>query len=119
MRTSTVLTSFDITSQTFIVPSLTTLSGPTLNVTVATLPIRTCKEVSVQLAAPFPQQGTLAPRMKDVGIDVTQPTGILDGYALCSGSILLEEVTTGLVTVRAMVQQQAVDAYLVDGGEAG
>jgi hypothetical protein len=110
---------FPIASETFIVPSLTKLTGTSLNATIAILPSHTCQDVSLLVAAPGPQHGTLAPIIRRQGLAIVQLPGMLDGYTICSGSVVLEDVPTGLVTVKAAVQGQAADLYMVNGGAAG
>jgi hypothetical protein len=43
----------------------------------------------------------------------------LDGYILCQGSSVLQDVPTGLVTVEALVGGKAVDTLLINGGATG
>jgi hypothetical protein len=119
VTTSDVPRSFDISSETFIVPSLTTMLGSIVNVTVAVLPIRTCEALSIQVAVPFPQQGTLAPRIDRTSIASLQTAGIVDEYTLCSGSMTLEGSPTGLVTLEVTAEKQTLDTYLLNGGMSG
>jgi hypothetical protein len=119
VTTSSVTTSFDISSEIFIVPSLTTMSNSTINVTVAVLPIRTCDSISTQVAVPVSQQGTLAPRIGRANIASLQSAGIVGAYTLCSGSVTLEGIPTGLVTLEATAEGQHLDTYLLNGGAAG
>jgi hypothetical protein len=114
-----VVQSFAITSQTFVVPSLTTLLGKTLNATIAIAASRSCDDVRVQVAAPFPQIGTLAPKINEKEISVSQLADRMDGYALCHGLVELEKVPTGSVTLKAVLGGDAVDTLLVNGGAAG
>jgi hypothetical protein len=108
--------SYNITSHTFVVPSWTTLSSTALNVTVAS---SSCDGLEVQVAAPFTQMGTLAPRIKDSGVAVRQVAGDVDGYAICNGLLGLDHVPTGLVAVKAVVGGEVVDTLMVNGGAAG
>ncbi|KAI4938897.1 uncharacterized protein J4E92_000178 [Alternaria infectoria] len=55
--------SFRISSQVFVVPSLTVLSGTALNVTVADCQKSSCEDLTIHVSAPITQRGTLAPKM--------------------------------------------------------
>jgi hypothetical protein len=111
--------SFPISGDAFIVPSLTTLSSISVTVTVAVLPSHTCRDLSLRIAAPLAQHGTLAPSIKNAELTLIQRPDILDGYILCSGHAVLGGVPTGLVTVEVAVQGRILDTYLVNGGAAG
>lgn len=111
--------SFGISSDIFIVPSLATLSGTAVDVTIALLSDRTCKDVTLRIAYPVPQLGTLAPTIKTAQQSVTQVSSSMEGYKMCAGNLLLSNVVTGLVTVSVFIEGHMVDTYLLNGGAAG
>jgi hypothetical protein len=110
---------FPITSQIFVVPSLTTLSGRTLNATVAISASISCDNLAVRIAAPFTQPGTLAPKISDMELELGVLTGQADGYGLCHGVRGLDDVPTGAVTIKVSTGGHVVDTLLVNGGAAG
>ncbi|RMZ68046.1 WSC domain-containing [Pyrenophora seminiperda CCB06] len=110
---------FPIGSPSFVVPSLTALEGKSVNVTVAVPASDLCDELTVRIAAPFPQPGTLAPKVDEKIVSVSQAIKKSDGYKLCVGTELLDKLPTGLLVVRALKGQTIVDTLLVDGGMAG
>ncbi|KAJ6193359.1 heme peroxidase [Bipolaris maydis] len=110
---------FWISSQIFVVQSLTALDGKAVNAVVAVSAPSSCEDIHVRIAAPFTQPGTLAPKVteKDIGVSALPET--LDGYMLCSGNLILDDVPTGLLTIKALQGGTLVDTLLVDGGKAG
>jgi hypothetical protein len=110
---------FDISSRVFVVPSLTALESKTVNVTVAVSASSSCEDLTVRIAAPFTQPGTLAPKLSQKEVAVSALPGVLDGYKLCSSNSVLDAVPTGLLTVEALLGGKVVDTLLVDGGRAG
>ena len=110
---------FSISSQAFVVPSLTVLEGNLVNVTVAISLSNSCDDLTVRITAPFTQPGTLAPKMSEKHISVSAGTKEADGYKLCATSDVLDKMPTGLLTVKALIGETIVDTLLVDGGMAG
>ena len=110
---------FHISSQRFVVPSLTALEGKSVNVTVAIPALDSCDDLTVRIAAPFTQPGTLAPKMDERQVSMSSATEEDNGYRLCVGTEILEKLPTGLLIVEALVGETIVDALLVDGGMAG
>lgn len=110
--------SFDISSDTFIVPSLTTLSAGAVNMTIAIAADRVCEDVTLNIAYPVPQAGTMAPRVKIAQSAVSQ-VSLSTFHTLCSGILPLADVVTGLVTIQILEEGHAVDTYLLNGGAAG
>jgi hypothetical protein len=111
--------SFPITSQIFVVPSLTTISGSTLNTTVAVPASSSCDDLAVRIAAPFTQPRTLAPKIGDMEIDLGVLSGQKDGYTFCHGVRELGNVPTGMVTIKLSAGGHVIDTLLVNGGVAG
>jgi hypothetical protein len=111
--------SFTMSSQLFVVPSLTTLSDTAINVTVAITAPRLCGDLTVQIAAPFPQRGTLAPMIRNTELAVSELSGRVDGYTVCHGQLALGGAPTGLITIKALVAGDVVDTLLLNGGGAG
>ncbi|CAE7187138.1 heme peroxidase protein [Pyrenophora teres f. teres] len=116
---SGVQQTFPISSQSFVVPSLTSLERTSLNVTVAISASSSCDDLTVHIAAPFPQLGTLAPKMREDHISMSAAEKEFDGYKLCMGTELLDKSPTGLLIVEALIRETIVDSLLVNGGMAG
>ncbi|KAI4652667.1 uncharacterized protein J4E79_008974 [Alternaria viburni] len=103
---------FRIDSQTFVVPSLTDLSGTALNATIALCTrFTSCEDLTVHIAAPLEQHGTLAPKINGMNLVVSKATK--------KKRVILQDVPTGLVTVEALLDGKVVDTLLVNGGQAG
>jgi hypothetical protein len=110
---------FSITSQVFIVPSMTALRGSSIRVTIAIGNTKSCDDLTVLIAAPFAQHGTLAPKMSETSMVMSKTTAVLDGYILCQSPAVLQDIPTGLVRVQALVGEKPVDTLLINGGTAG
>ena len=110
---------FQISSQRFVVPSLTALEGKSVNVTVAISVLDSCDDLTVRIAAPFTQPGTLAPKVDEKHVSMSSATKEADEYKLCVGTELLDKFPTGLLIVEVLVGETIVDSLLVDGGMAG
>jgi hypothetical protein len=120
IRASTTATQiFEISSHTLIVPSLTTLSGSTVNVTIAITPPHSCKEFAVEVAAPFSQTGTLAPRIRKDAISLSEIENEIDGYEFCHGFLELSHIPTGMTIVTVVEGGKIIDTLLLNGGTAG
>ncbi|KAI4671680.1 uncharacterized protein J4E78_000176 [Alternaria triticimaculans] len=63
---------FRIDSQAFVVPSLTVLSGTALNVTVADCQKSSCEDLTIHVSAPTTQRGTLAPKMSELDMVLSE-----------------------------------------------
>jgi hypothetical protein len=114
--------SFPIDSKIFIVPSLTTMSDRTINLTIATLASASCDNLVVQIAAPFPQAGSLAPKIsvKELGPETLLHTAeLVDEYAFCEGSWQLDRFSTGAIIVKVLTEGKVLDSLIVDRGVAG
>jgi hypothetical protein len=110
---------FSYDSNVYVVPSLTTLEGTTFDTTVAIPASQACEKYKLKLSSPFRQQGTLAPKMSEMDIEVDEATGSGAGYRFCRGVGVLNDVPTGLVTVKILDGEEVVDTLLVNGGNAG
>jgi hypothetical protein len=110
---------FSYDRKVFIVPSSTTLEGDTVDATVAIPTSQACDEYKLKLSSPFRQQGTLAPKMSDMDVELDEATGSGANYTLCRGVGVLGDVPTGLVTVKIFDGEEVVDTLLVNGGNAG
>jgi hypothetical protein len=110
---------FTISDQVFVVPSLTTLSGSTLNATIAIPASSSCDDLAVQISAPFLQPGTLAPKISDIGLELGVLTGRAGDYVLCHGVRELNDVPTGALTIKVSTGGHVIDSLLVNGGTAG
>lgn len=111
--------SFDIRSGIFVVPGLTTLLGSALNATIAILPQYTCQDITLRVAAPIPQPGTLAPTIKIMQSSLTEALNAPEGYSLCFVRETLDSIPTGIVTIEVLREAEVADTYLVNGGAAG
>jgi hypothetical protein len=120
VKASTISTQlFAISSHALIVPSLTTLSGSIVNITIAIRPPRSCEDVAVDVAAPFPQTGTLAPKIKKDTVSLSQIENETDGYELCHGNLELNSVPTGMIVITVAEMGKNIDTLLFNGGTAG
>jgi hypothetical protein len=111
-------TKFDLQPQTFVIPSLTTISGSFVKASVASSG-HACSSLSVQASAPVKQSGTLAPKVVQVSGTLVKASTRLDGYGLCYATIQLPDIPTGLVNVKVAVSGKVVDTLFVNGGAAG
>jgi hypothetical protein len=98
---------------------LTSLSGTTLNTTIAISAGRSCNDLTVEIAAPLTQPGTLAPLTSRKSIVANKEVKGIDGFAFCQAGAVLEDVPTGLVSIKVIVQGSVADTLLVNGGRAG
>ncbi|KAI4949473.1 hypothetical protein J4E91_005212 [Alternaria rosae] len=110
---------FRIDSQAFVVPSLTSMSGTALNVTLSDCKKRSCEDLTILISAPITQRGTLAPKMSEMNVVLSQAKQERRLCTLCEGQIVLPDVPTGLVTIEAFMEGKLVDTLLVNGGQAG
>jgi hypothetical protein len=114
--------SFPIHSEIFTIPSLTALSKGVLTTTIAIALSRSCGDFAVEIAAPFSQASSLAPKIhiKEVGPGaLVRKAGVFDNYALCETSWQMDDSSTGAIAVKVLVGGKVVDTLLVDGGVAG
>jgi hypothetical protein len=116
---ATATQTFPISSYTFIIPILTTLSGSTVNISIAIKPSRSCEEFAVEVAAPFAQAGTLAPKIRKDTISLGQTENAIDGYDICHEILELNHVPTGLTIVTVAEGGKTIDTLLLNGGSAG
>jgi hypothetical protein len=110
---------FPISSQTLIVPSLTTLSGSTVNITIAITPPRSCEDLVVEVAAPFSQAETLAPKIKKDTVLLGQIENKIHEYGFCHGVLELKGIPTGMIIVTIAELEKSIDTLLLNGGAAG
>lgn len=110
---------FRIDSQAFVVPSLTSMSGTALNVTLSECKKRSCEDLTILISAPITQRGTLAPKMSEMNVVLSEAKQERRVCTLCEGQIVLPDVSTGLVTIEAFMEGKLVDTLLVNGGQAG
>jgi hypothetical protein len=113
---------YPISSGLFIVPSLTTSDGLSVNFTVAisnsrfnTLP----PGLSASITAPVPQPLTLGPILVKGTATWTSKTGTKDGFDLWSGVYDVGQLVTGAISLSLVQGDQVIDTYLVDAGVAG
>lgn len=112
---------FQLPTQAAVIPSLTSLTGSSLNATVAILQGK-CSDYSVEVAAPVKQLLTLAPRITAAtltlrSLGLSGWSGVQGG--LCGGAVDLGDVPTGLVSVKVSKQGKLLDTLMVNGGNAG
>ncbi|RFU30513.1 hypothetical protein B7463_g5832, partial [Scytalidium lignicola] len=110
---------FKTQAKMFIVPSLTfttsTTSSTTINVAVAALKsTRGFNEPSIYVvvSAPVPQQGTLAPKIQNWKVTMTNSKSV-GKYNISKGSVNLETIVTGAVTVDIAAGGQLLDKYVI------
>jgi hypothetical protein len=114
--------SFPINSEIFTIPSLTTLQGSMLTATIAIATSGSCDNLTVQIAAPFSQAESLAPK-----IDVNEfgpgslvcKAGPSDEYTFCETSWQMDHLSPGAVVVKVLVGGKVIDTLLVDREVAG
>ncbi|KAK4569806.1 hypothetical protein LTR86_002775 [Recurvomyces mirabilis] len=111
-------TSFVLQGQTFVVPSMTTVTGATVNTTIASSG-HACRSLSIRIHSPTRQSGTLAPKIAENHGDLTTVAPRVDGYGLCRAVLQLADVPTGSIAVNALVSGAVVDTLFVNGGAAG
>lgn len=111
--------SFAIQSYAFIVADSTTLDANNLNVSVAIPSEISCEDVEAVLAVPVTQQGTLAPKIVEKHLLLSESGDQIDGYNICLGSTQFEHVPRGLVTVSISQNHVIIDTLLVSGEAAG
>jgi hypothetical protein len=110
---------FVISSHTFIIPSLTTLSDSVVNIAVASKPSRSCANFAVEIAVPYSQPGTLAPKITKDRVSLSQTKDDIDGYVICYGVLDLKHVPTGMTIVTVAEGGTTIDTLLLNGGTAG
>lgn len=113
---------FQLPTQAAVIPRLTSLAGSSLNATIAILQ-GSCGDYSLQVAAPVVQPLTLAPKISAATVTL-QNLGLggwsgLQGGGLCGGVVDIENVPTGLVSVKVSKQGRVLDTLMVSGGNAG
>jgi hypothetical protein len=110
---------FQYDSRIFIVPSLTSLEGNTVNTTIAVLKLDDCQKFKLSISTPLAQQGTLAPKMNEMFVELKEGEDSGNDYRICTAVGILDGVSTGLVTVKVLDGEKVVDTLLVNGGNAG
>ena len=111
---------FQYSSRLFIIPSLTALEDSTITATVAVPPSQACEDLTLKISVPFTQQGTLAPKISEMVVELKGVTGSgNDEYRFCRGVGVLGGIPTGLITVKALLGAEVADTLMVNGGAAG
>ncbi|KAH8812564.1 heme peroxidase [Xylogone sp. PMI_703] len=110
---------FTTQANTIIVPSMTyssqNASTKVVNVGAAALKSAKRNNVSpleVIVAAPVPQQGTLAPKIHKWTVSM-EKSGSTGEYDLSKGTVDIGALTTGAVTVDILVAGQLQDKYVI------
>jgi hypothetical protein len=124
--------SFQLQSDVFVVPSMTTVRGPMINFTVAARMAggdRVSSQVQVSISAPMRQQGTLAPkiaRYDNADVKLVPPSAVTHAYQLWEGSLDLGAPVTGAIAVTATGASSTGaggdvvrDVLYLSGGAAG
>ncbi|KAF2728138.1 heme peroxidase [Polyplosphaeria fusca] len=111
--------SFSLQSETFIYPDTTMINGAIVNASIATSTSTECGNLKVTIAVPYKQQGTLAPKVQSQQITLNSKSVEKDGFKICSGIAELENVPTGLVSLKVFTDGKVADVLLVNGGAAG
>ena len=110
---------FLLQSEAFIIPDLTTLNTKSLNVSIAIPSQQSCEGAQTVVSVPVTQPGTLAPKIVTQIVSLDQIRRELDGYNICSGSTMFQQLPRGLVTIRIFKGQNLMDVFLVGGEAAG
>jgi hypothetical protein len=110
---------FQYDSRVFVVPSLTSLEGNTVNATIAISRLDDCQKYKLSISTPLAQQGTLAPKIHEMVVELKGATGSGKDFWFCAAVGILDGVPTGLVTVKVLNGEQVVDNLLINGGNAG
>jgi hypothetical protein len=110
---------FQYDSRTFIVPSLTSLKGNTVNTTIGISGHDDCQKFKLSISAPLTQQGTLAPKIHEMSLELEEAESSGNDHRVCTTVGTLDDVPTGLVTVKVLDGEKVVDTLLINGGNAG
>jgi hypothetical protein len=110
---------FPFNSWSFIVPGSTSLKGNAINATVAIPKLDECARFGLSISTPMTQQGTLAPRLSEMAIELKAATGGGNDYRLCTAEVILDGMPTGFVTAKLLNEDKVVDTMLLNGGNAG
>jgi hypothetical protein len=110
---------FPVNSGAFIVPGSTSLKGNTISATVAIPKLDDCSRFRLSISTPVAQQGTLAPKMSEMTVELKGATGSGKDYRLCTAVGALDGNPTGFVTAKLLNEDKLVDTLLLNGGNAG
>jgi len=108
---------FPLQRRTFIVPSMTDISGTLLRLTVASQPGNNLQ--TARITAPVSQQGTLGPKLVELTATLTKLQDQKDGYDIWQGSGDMGQPPTGFVSVEVLSNGVVVDSLMVNSGAAG
>lgn len=119
---------FEVQAGAFVVPSLTSItltsSSTVVNITTAALKNSVkaregynARSLEVIVAAPVPQQGTLAPKVQSWKVSTTSSESI-GKYSISTGSIDLGVRVTGAVTVDLLSGSKLLDKYVIGWPQA-
>ena len=116
------MSTFEVQSNSFVVPSLTSITyskaSTAVNFTVAITNgggylRRRTSAPSVKVSAPLPQMGTLGPAISSLEDVAVASAGSKAGYALWQGSAEFGAMATGAVSVEIMSGSETVDLLFV------
>ncbi|RYC61051.1 hypothetical protein CHU98_g5166 [Xylaria longipes] len=109
---------FDIQDNYSIVPSLSTVQGTSVKVTMAVREGVRDSGLSANITVPTAQPLTLGPKMNSSEIKLQKITGGPKGFVLWQGNADIEQLT-GAVSIRLTRDGETIDTLLLDGGVAG
>ncbi|KAK3673640.1 hypothetical protein LTR78_006545 [Recurvomyces mirabilis] len=111
-------TSFALQGQIFVAPSMTTITGATVNATIASSG-HACSSLSIEVHSPNRQGYTLAPKVMQAGGNLTAVAPRIDGCGLCRAVMQLADIPTDSIAVNALVSGGVVDTLFQNGGAVG
>ncbi|KAI0192223.1 heme peroxidase [Xylaria flabelliformis] len=109
---------FNIQDSYFIIPSLSTVNGTSVEMTIAAKKGANDSGLSARITVPTAQPLTLGPKSSLVEIKLHRLSGGPSGFVLWRGNTDIEQ-PTGAVSIRLIRDGETLDTLLLDGGVAG
>ncbi len=109
---------FEIQDDYVIAPSLSSVEGTSVKVTIAVRKGADDSGLSARITVPTVQPLTLGPTMRSAEITLEKGAGGPGGFTLWQGNASIEQ-PTGAVSVRLVRGERTLDTLLLDGGIAG
>ncbi|KAI0911759.1 heme peroxidase [Ustulina deusta] len=109
---------FEIQDDYVIAPSLSSVEGTSVKVTIAVRKGADDSGLSARITVPTVQPLTLGPTMRSAEITLGKGAGGPGGFTLWQGNASIEQ-PTGAVSVRLVRGERTLDTLLLDGGIAG
>lgn len=110
---------FAIQDDYFVVPSLSSVQGTVINVTIAVRKGAADSGLSAWATVPTAQPLTLGPKMTSAEMKLRKGPAGTGGFALWQGDADIEQQPTGAVSLRLLRDRKTLDTLFLDGGVAG